>query len=72
LDDEIAPLAIASGTLNNERWGLLMRTGNDKSLLTRSVERHADIYMSRVSNFLYQTPFTFLRPPRGSLPHDLD
>lgn len=72
LDEKITPLAIEAGKLHNERWGLLMRAGNDKSLLTRSVERHADIYMSRVANFLFQTPFTFFRSQRGSLPHDLD
>ena len=32
------------------------------------VERSADIYMSRVSNFLFLTPFSYLRSPRGSLP----
>ncbi len=47
-----------------------MRAGNDKSLLTRQVERSADIYTSRVSNFLLRTPFAFLRSPRGSMPHD--
>ena len=56
--------------LSSERWGLLMRAGNDKSHLARQVERYADIYMSRVSNFLYQTPFVYLRSIRGSLPHD--
>jgi hypothetical protein len=49
-----------------------MRAGNDKSYLTRQVERYADIYMSRVSNFLFQTPHAYLRSPRGSLPHDPD
>jgi hypothetical protein len=47
-----------------------MRAGNDKSLFARQVERYADVYTSRVSNFLFQTPFGFLRAPRGSLPHD--
>ncbi|MEM7263392.1 MAG: 5'-nucleotidase domain-containing protein, partial [Planctomycetota bacterium] len=70
LDTEIAPLARASGTLVNERWGLLMRTGNDKSHLARQIERHADIYTSRVSNFEAATPFVYLRSARGSLPHD--
>ena len=32
--------------------------------------RYADIYTSRVSNFLYATPYVYLRSPRGSLPHD--
>ncbi len=70
LDERIAPLAEAAGTTSNPRWGLLMRAGNDKSYLARQVERYADIYMSRVSNFLFQTPHAYLRSPRGSLPHD--
>lgn len=71
LDEEIGPLAAESGRLSNARWGLLMRAGNDKSHLARQVERYADVYTSRVSNFLYQTPFIYLRSPRGSLPHDV-
>jgi hypothetical protein len=70
LDTEIAPLAQASGELCNSRWGPVMRAGNDKSHLARQIEASADIYMSRVSNLLYQTPFVYLRSPRGSLPHD--
>lgn len=70
LDEEIAPLAAAAGTLGNARWGPLMRAGNDKSHLARQVERYADIYLSRVSNFLSYTPYVYLRAPRGSLPHD--
>ena len=70
LDAEIAPLARASSELSSPRWGLLMRSGNDKSHLARQVERSADIYTSRVSNFLPHTPFAYFRPPRGSLPHD--
>ncbi len=70
LDGEISPLASSASVLSNPNWGPLMRAGNDKSHLARQVERHADIYMSRVSNFLFQTPFGYLRSPRGSLPHD--
>lgn len=72
LDQEIAPLAEAAAGISHPRWGLLMRTGNDKSHLARQVERYADIYMSRVSNFLPHTPFVYLRSPRGTLPHDAD
>ena len=57
LDARIAPLAKTAGELDNSRWGLLMRAGNDKSNLARQVERYADIYTSRVSNFLRATPF---------------
>lgn len=70
LDERIAPLAKAGSELHNRRWGLLLRTGNDKSHLARQIERHADVYTSRVSNFLLATPFVYLRSPRGSLPHD--
>jgi HAD superfamily 5'-nucleotidase-like hydrolase len=70
LDLEIAPLARAATELTNGRWGLLTRAGNDKSHLARQVERYADVYTSRVSNFLLATPFVYLRSPRGSLPHD--
>ena len=70
LDGEIAPLARAATELTNNRWGLLTRAGNDKSHLARQVERYADVYTSRVSNFLHATPFVYLRSPRGSLPHD--
>lgn len=70
LDEQIAPLAKAAAEVSNARWGLLMRAGNDKSHLARQIERHADIYTSRVSNFLMLTPYAFLRSMRGSLPHD--
>ena len=70
LDEEIAPLAARAAETSNPYWGPLMRTGNDKSNLARQVERYADIYTSRVSNFLYHTPYIFLRSPRGYLPHD--
>jgi HAD superfamily 5'-nucleotidase-like hydrolase len=70
LDDRIAPLAKASGELGNSTWGPLMRAGNDKSLFARQVERSADAYTGRVSNFLHVTPFGFLRAGRSTLPHD--
>lgn len=70
LDERIAPLAKESSRLVNENWGPLMRTGKDKSLFARQVERYADVYTGRVSNFLHHTPFTYLRSHRGSLPHD--
>jgi len=70
LDERVAPIARRSGEILNRRWGLLLRAGNDKSHLARQVERYADIYTSRVSNFVYETPFVYLRAHGGSLPHD--
>jgi HAD superfamily 5'-nucleotidase-like hydrolase len=70
LDEQIAPLAQAAARLGNEGWGPLMRAGNDKSLFARQVERYADLYTSRVSNFRRRTPYAYLRAERTSLPHD--
>jgi len=69
-DDRIAPLARQAGELGNRRWGPLLRAGNEKSHLAQQIERFADVYTSRVSNFLYETPYGYLRAPRGTLPHD--
>lgn len=70
VDDEIGPLARAASAIVNEAWGPLMRSGNDKSLFARQVERYADVYTSRVSNFGLVTPYAYLRAARGALPHD--
>ncbi len=70
LDARIAPLAQAAGELVNPRWGTVMRAGNDKSALARQIERSADVYMARVSCFLHETPFAYLRSAGGHLPHD--
>ncbi|MEM6335236.1 MAG: HAD-IG family 5'-nucleotidase [Bacteroidota bacterium] len=70
LDEQISPLAQASATLRNPNWGLLLRAGNDKSHLAYQIERYADIYTSRVSNFLDATPFVYLRSARSLMAHD--
>ncbi len=71
LDELIAPIAIAAGRLRNQRWGPLMRAGIDKSLFARQVERYADIYTSRVSNFVKATPFALLQASRTTMAHDI-
>jgi hypothetical protein len=71
IDVRVAELARAASELGNRRWGPLLRAGNDKSRMARQLERYADIYTSRVSNLGYYTPFAYLRPPPGSLPHDV-
>jgi HAD superfamily 5'-nucleotidase-like hydrolase len=70
LDERIAPLARQAAELENPTWGALLRAGNDKSHLARQIEGSADVYTSRVSNFLYATPFAYLRSRRGTMPHD--
>eukprot|EP00252_Welwitschia_mirabilis_P007375 TRINITY_DN18655_c0_g2_i2.p1 TRINITY_DN18655_c0_g2~~TRINITY_DN18655_c0_g2_i2.p1 ORF type:complete len:657 (-),score=140.27 TRINITY_DN18655_c0_g2_i2:17-1987(-) len=62
LDEKIAPMLEADGEYFNKRWGYLSRAGLwDKSHLTRQIEKYADIYTSRVSNFLRYTPFMYFR-----------
>jgi HAD superfamily 5'-nucleotidase-like hydrolase len=70
LDQQVAQLAREASQAVDARWGPLLRAGNDKSHLARQIEASADIYTSRVSNFLYATPFAYLRASRGSMPHD--
>ncbi len=70
IDDKIAPMAKAAAEQGNPIWGPLMRAGVDKSLFARQVEKYADVYTSRVSNFAAETPYAYLRAARGSLPHD--
>lgn len=71
IDARVADLAKAASELGNRRWGPLLRAGNDKSRMARQLERYADIYTSRVSNLGFYTPFAYLRPPPGTLPHDV-
>jgi len=70
LDLLIAPLADEAARHPHPRWGAIMRAGIDKSHLARQIERYADTYTSRVSNFLWATPSAYFRSPKSSLPHD--
>lgn len=55
------------------RWGYLGRAGlNDKSALFRQIEKWADIYTSRVSNFHRYTPYMYFHSTNQSLAHDPD
>ncbi|KAH9766605.1 HAD-superfamily hydrolase subfamily IG 5'-nucleotidase [Citrus sinensis] len=71
LDQKIAPMLESDGELFNKRWGFLSRAGLwDKSHLMRQIEKYADIYTSRVSNFLHYTPFMYFRSQEQTLAHD--
>ncbi|KAJ6794192.1 5'-nucleotidase domain-containing protein 4-like isoform X2 [Iris pallida] len=71
LDQKIASMLEADGEQFNKRWGYLSRAGVwDKSHLTRQIEKYADIYTSRVSNFLHYTPFMYFCAQEQTLAHD--
>ncbi|MQM06308.1 hypothetical protein Taro_039128 [Colocasia esculenta] len=72
LDEKIGPMLDEDGKHFNTRWGYLSRAGLwDKSHFTRQIEKYADIYTSRVSNFLHYTPFMYFRSQEQTLAHDL-
>lgn len=65
------PMLEQDGQAFNKYWGYLSRAGlNDKSQFTRQIEKYADIYTSRVANFVRYTPFSYFRSPSQSLAHD--
>ncbi|KAL6959101.1 hypothetical protein U1Q18_015945 [Sarracenia purpurea var. burkii] len=71
LDQKIGPMLEADGEHFNKRWGFLSRAGLwDKSHLMRQIEKYADIYTSRVSNFLRYTPFMYFCSQEQTLAHD--
>lgn len=60
------PAVDADGRYFNRRWGYLSRAGvNDKSQLMRQMEKYADIYTSRVSNFLRYTVSSVVNSRQG-------
>jgi len=71
LDREIVPAVEQDGWHFNKIWGYLSKAGvNDRSQLMRQVEKNADLFTSRVSNFGRYSPFQYFRAPGQSLPHD--
>lgn len=71
LDAVIVPAIEADGAHFNVRWGHLTRAGvNDRSQLQRQVEKYADLYTSRVSNFGRYSPYFYFRSPSQAVVHD--
>jgi 5'-nucleotidase len=54
----------------NREWGLCFKEGNENSRVGEQVEDYADLYTSRVSNFLYYSPVQYFRSPAHLLPHE--
>lgn len=71
LDQEIGSMLEKDGEKFNKRWGYLCRSGlHDRSALCRQIEKWADIYTSRVSNFNRYTPFMYFKSTTQTLAHD--
>jgi HAD superfamily 5'-nucleotidase-like hydrolase len=54
----------------NAYWGLVFKEGNENSRFGEQVQDYADLYTSRVSNFLYYSPMQVFRSPRATMPHE--
>jgi len=73
LEAEIHLLLWDDGAHVNKHWGYATRAGfADKSHLMRQIEKYADIYTSRVSNFQSYTPYKHFICGQQSLAHDRD
>jgi 5'-nucleotidase len=55
----------------NPYWGSCLREGNENSRFGEQVNDYADLYTSRVSNFLSYSPLRYFRAPRRPMPHEV-
>jgi hypothetical protein len=73
LDKTLAELEIIEAELDakfNTYWGRVFRERNEPSMFGAQVGHYADIYTSRVSNFLAYSPGQQFRAPRQVMPHE--
>lgn len=71
IDAQISALIKKQQGLYNDRWGQLMRAGNEESYFAYQVDRYACIYMTRLSELLELSPRTYFRAPRKPLSHEI-
>ena len=67
---ELETMEAAIDRVFNPYWGRLFREGNERSLIGGQVGDYADVYTSRVSNFLSYSPVQYFRSPREVMPHE--
>jgi 5'-nucleotidase len=68
---EVASLEEAIERAYNPYWGSILREGNENSRFGEQVNDYADLYTSKVSNFLSYSPLRYFRAPRRTMPHEL-
>jgi 5'-nucleotidase len=69
--EEVDALEDAIDRAYNPYWGSMLREGNENSRFGEQVNDYADLYTSRVSNFLSYSPLRYFRAPRRQMPHEL-
>jgi HAD superfamily 5'-nucleotidase-like hydrolase len=55
----------------NPYWGSCLHEDNANSRFGEQVNDYADLYTSRVSNFLSYSPLRYFRAPRRPMPHEI-
>ncbi len=72
IDSHISALIKKQQAPYNERWGQLMRAGNEESYFAYQVDRYACVYMAKLGDLLELSPRTYFRAPRRPLSHEMD
>jgi 5'-nucleotidase len=71
IQEEVAALDASIDRMYNPYWGGICRAGHENSRFGEQVSDYADLYTSRVSNFLAYSPLRYFRAPRRQMPHEL-
>ena len=71
MTDEVEHLDEAIDRAFNPYWGSILREGNENSRFGEQVSDYADLYTSKVSNFLSYSPLRYFRAPRRPMPHEM-
>jgi HAD superfamily 5'-nucleotidase-like hydrolase len=68
--EEVTALDTSIDRMYNPYWGGIFRAGHENSRFGEQVSDYADLYTSRVSNFLAYSPLRYFRAPRRQMPHE--
>jgi 5'-nucleotidase len=71
MTEEVVALDEAIERAYNPNWGSILREGNENSRFGEQVSDYADLYTSKVSNFLSYSPLRYFRAPRRTMPHEV-
>jgi len=70
IDVQISNLIKVQQSQFNQRWGPLMRAGNEESYFAYQVDRYACVYMAKLSDLLNCSPRQYFRSFRRKLAHE--
>jgi 5'-nucleotidase len=71
IEKEVESLERSIDLAYNPFWGASFREGHENSLFADQVAEYADLYTTRVSNFLSYSPLRYFRAARPPMPHEM-